>query len=82
MLVSKRMGHSKRGITADLHIHLLRNTDQQVGETVAAAIPRAARRGHPVGSVAGWRGSWSKDAGGGPDYSGRTTSRKGGGSGI
>ncbi|CAI7976219.1 Tyr recombinase domain-containing protein [Frankia sp. Hr75.2] len=49
-LVSKRLGHSSSSITANLYVHLLRSAGQQAAETVAAAIPRPAPRGHPVGT--------------------------------
>ncbi|SQD97093.1 hypothetical protein FMEAI12_3940011 [Parafrankia sp. Ea1.12] len=47
-LVSKRLGHSSSSITANLYVHLLRSAGQQAAETVAAAIPRPARRPHHV----------------------------------
>ncbi|MCM3885487.1 tyrosine-type recombinase/integrase [Frankia sp. R82] len=49
-LVSKRLGHSTPSITGALYVHLLRSSGQTAAETVAAAIPRAARRGDHVGT--------------------------------
>ncbi|KJE20377.1 phage integrase family protein [Frankia torreyi] len=49
-LVSKRLGHSTPSITAALYVHLLRSTGQKAAETVAAAVPRTVRRGHPAGT--------------------------------
>ncbi|WP_242424682.1 tyrosine-type recombinase/integrase [Frankia sp. EI5c] len=49
-LVSKRLGHSSPSITGSLYVHLLRSSGQKAAETVAAAVPRSTRRGHPVGT--------------------------------
>lgn len=49
-LVSKRLGHSTPAITGSLYVHLLRSAGQAAAETVAAAVPRSTRRGHPVGT--------------------------------
>lgn len=50
-LVSKRLGHSSPAITGSLYVHLLRSAGQQAAETISAAIPRAARRGHHAGTT-------------------------------
>jgi len=53
-LVSKLLGHSSIGITADTHSHLLSGVGRDVAERAAALIPRAPRAtgGLPTGSQA------------------------------
>ncbi|ADP78334.1 integrase family protein [Pseudofrankia inefficax] len=51
-LVSKRLGHSSPAITGALYAHLLRPAGQRAAETVAKAVPRSARSGHPLGTDA------------------------------
>ncbi|OAA27104.1 phage integrase family protein [Frankia sp. EI5c] len=48
--VSKRLGHSTPATTGAPYVHLLRPAGQAAAEKVAAAIPRAVRRGDHAGS--------------------------------
>ncbi|WP_018502531.1 tyrosine-type recombinase/integrase [Parafrankia discariae] len=66
--VSKILGHSSTSMTGNTYAHLLRSTGQQAAETIAAAIPRAVRCGHPVGTSAG-------DGGGTAETTGVSTGR-------
>ncbi|WP_239394121.1 tyrosine-type recombinase/integrase [Frankia sp. CiP3] len=54
--VSKILGHSSTSMTGNTYAHLLRSTGQQAAEMIAAAIPRAVRRGHPAGTSSGETG--------------------------
>lgn len=60
VIVSKVVGHSSTTVTGNLYAHKLKSTGRAAAETIAAAIPREIRRGHPVGTSAGDGGGIGK----------------------
>jgi integrase len=43
-VVSKRLGHSSRTITADIYTHLIGTVEHDAAERAAALVPRTANR--------------------------------------